>query len=157
MVAYTVADFAAPRQVLDVCIRFAVCHVGSHGASLVRGGGCSVPNIVVVIWRGSLTNLFENLPRQVQEEEFRELHSRPGVRIERIVSNGQFTPVEAPYSQTHDEWVLLLRGSAGLWIDGEGERELCPGDYILIPAHRVHRVTKTATNESTVWLAIHFC
>jgi cupin 2 domain-containing protein len=106
---------------------------------------------------GSLTNLFENLPRQAQEEEFKELLSRPGVRIERIVSNGQFTPEDAPYTQAHDEWVLLLRGSAKLWIYGEGERDLCPGDYLLIPAHRVHRVTKTTTNEPTVWLAIHFC
>jgi|ERR1700733_10416126 cupin 2 domain-containing protein len=104
-----------------------------------------------------MTNLFENLPRQVPEEEFKELLSRPGVRIERIVSNGQFTPVEAPYNQAHDEWVLLLRGSATLWIDGEGERDLGPGDYLLIPAHRVHRVTKTASSEPTVWLAIHFC
>ncbi|HJS84631.1 MAG TPA: cupin domain-containing protein, partial [Acetobacteraceae bacterium] len=97
-----------------------------------------------------------NLPLQTQEEEFRELLSRPGVRIERIVSNGQFTPVDAPYDQAHDEWVLLLRGSASLWIDGEGERDLCPGDYLLIPAHCVHRVTKTAANGPTVWLAIHF-
>ncbi|HET6308302.1 MAG TPA: cupin domain-containing protein [Rhodopila sp.] len=104
-----------------------------------------------------MTNLFENLPRQVLEEEFKELLSRPGVRIERIVSHGQFTPVEAPYNQDHDEWVLLLRGSAILWIDGEGEREMGPGDYLLIPARRVHRVTKTASNEATVWLAIHFC
>jgi cupin 2 domain-containing protein len=103
-----------------------------------------------------LPNLFDNLPLQIQEEEFMELLSRPGVRIERIVSNGQSTPVEVPYNQAHDEWVLLLRGSASLWIDGEGERDLRPGDYLLIPAHSVHRVTKTATSGSTVWLAIHF-
>ena len=103
-----------------------------------------------------MPNLFENLPLHIPEEEFKELLSRPGVRIERIVSNGQSTPLDAPYNQAHDEWVLLLRGSASLWIDGEGERDLCPGDYLLIPAHSVHRVTKTATNGPTVWLAIHF-
>lgn len=104
-----------------------------------------------------MANLFEALPVRLQEEEFTELLSRPGVRIERIVSTGQATPVDAPYNQAHDEWVLLLRGSASLWIEGEGDKELRPGDHLLIPAHRTHRVTSTADNEPTVWLAIHFC
>jgi cupin 2 domain-containing protein len=84
------------------------------------------------------------------------LLARPGVRIERIVSFGHITPIDAPYDQDHDEWVLLLRGSASLWIDGDGEQDLRPGDHVLIPAHCRHRVTRTALNEPTVWLAIHF-
>ena len=36
----------------------------------------------------------------------------------------------------HDEWVLLLSGSAGLRVEGEGERGLRPGDHVLIAAHR---------------------
>lgn len=103
-----------------------------------------------------MTNLFENLPVNTESEEFVQLLARPGCRIERIVSFGQATPVDLPYDQDHDEWVLLLRGSATLWIDGEPERELRPGDHVLIPAHRLHRVTRTAGNEPTVWLAIHF-
>jgi cupin 2 domain-containing protein len=55
------------------------------------------------------------------------------VRIERIVSTGQSTPADKPYNQEYDEWALLVSGSAGLWIEGEGERNLRPGDYILIP------------------------
>ena len=90
------------------------------------------------------------------EELFTELVTRPGVRIERIVSTGQSTPAESPYDQPHDEWVLLLRGAAGLWVDGEGELVLGPGDHVLIPAHRLHRVTWTARDEPTVWLAVHF-
>jgi cupin 2 domain-containing protein len=101
-------------------------------------------------------NLFEDLPTQIDDEEFTQLLARPGVRIERIVSHGQSTPADAPYDQDHDEWVLLLRGSASLWIDGDGERDLHPGDYRLIPAHRRHRVTRTAAHEPTVGLAIHF-
>ena len=104
-----------------------------------------------------MANLFENFPTQLAEEEFTELLARPGVRVERIVSTGQVTPADAPSDQAHDEWVLLLRGSASLWIDGDGERDLRPGDYLLIPAHRIHRVTRTAPSEPTVWLAIHFC
>jgi cupin 2 domain-containing protein len=100
-------------------------------------------------------NLFDNLPRQADEELFTELLSRKGVRIERIVSTGQSTPAGEPYNQEHDEWVLLVSGSAGLWIEGDGERELRPGDYVFIPAHRSHRVTCTAKAEPTVWLAVH--
>jgi len=102
-------------------------------------------------------NLFDNLPCEADEELFTELHSREGVRIERIVSTGQSTPADKPYHQVFDEWVLLVSGSAGLWIEGEGERDLRPGDYAFIPARRCHRVTWTAKGEPTVWLAIHFC
>jgi cupin 2 domain-containing protein len=101
-------------------------------------------------------NLFDDLPRQADEELSTELLWRKGVRIERIVSTGQSTPVDKPYKQEYDEWVLLVSGSAGLWIEGEGERELRPGDYVLIPSHRSHRVTWTANGEPTVWLAVHF-
>ncbi len=104
-----------------------------------------------------MPNLFENLPVPAGAEEFLELQSRPGVRIERIVSFGQSTPPDAPYDQDHDEWVLLLRGSASLWVDGDNERDLRPGDHVMIPARRVHRVTRTAANEPTIWLAVHFC
>jgi cupin 2 domain-containing protein len=100
-------------------------------------------------------NLFDDLPRQADEEVFTELLSRKGVRIERIVSTGQSTPAGEPYNQEHDEWVLLVSGSAGLWIEGDGERDLHPGDYVFIPAHRSHRVTWTAKAEPTVWLAVH--
>ena len=74
------------------------------------------------------------------------------VRIERIVSTGQSTPADQPHRQRHDEWVLLLAGLAGLRVEGEGERNLRPGDHVLIPAHRAHWVTYTA-NGPTIWLA----
>lgn len=102
-----------------------------------------------------MANLFDHLPAEAGEELFTELLSRPGVRIERIVSTGQSTPPDSPYDQDHDEWVLLLRGSAGLWMEGDGEQQLSPGDHVLIPARRRHRVTWTASGEPTVWLAVH--
>ena len=102
-----------------------------------------------------MSNLFENLPVGGDAEVFTELLAREGVRIERIVSTGQSTPADKPYDQGHDEWVLLLAGGAGLWIEGEGERALRPGDHVLIAAHRRHRVTWTATGEVTIWLAVH--
>jgi cupin 2 domain-containing protein len=66
-------------------------------------------------------NLVDNLPRQADKELFTELLVLKGMRIERIVSTGQSTP-DRPYNQEYDEWVLLVSGAAGLWIEGEGER-----------------------------------
>ena len=104
----------------------------------------------------ALANLFDHLPTSSPDQEIVELLSRPGVCIERIVSTGQSTPTDAPYDQAHDEWVVLLQGAAGLWVDGETERNLLPGDHLLFPAHRLHRITWTAKDEPTVWLAVHF-
>ncbi|MGE4431024.1 MAG: cupin domain-containing protein [Sphingobium sp.] len=101
-------------------------------------------------------NLLHPLPDARGGERFETLLTRPGVRVERIVSHGQATPQDAPYCQPHDEWVLLLAGRARLWIAGAGETMLRPGDQRLIPAHAAHRVTWTAPDEATVWLALHF-
>jgi cupin 2 domain-containing protein len=52
-----------------------------------------------------MINLFDDVPVGADAEIFTEVLSREGVRIERIVSTGQFTPVDKPYCQEHDEWV----------------------------------------------------
>ena len=101
-------------------------------------------------------NLFDDIPARADDEIFSELLLRDGVRIERIVSTGQSTPADKPHRQGHDEWVVLLAGSAGLRIEGELERHLRPGDQALIAANRAHWVTWTAKNEPTIWLAVHF-
>jgi cupin 2 domain-containing protein len=101
-------------------------------------------------------NLFDAIPAKATEEIATQLLAHSGLRIERIVSTGQATAVEVPYCQDHDEWVLLLAGSAGLWIEEEGEFPLRPGDCVLVPANRRHRVTFTAADGATIWLAIHF-
>ena len=121
-----------------------------------RGGGVTRSPRHAYIGDQLVINLFDDLPPRADKEIFTELLSREGVRIERIVSTGQSTPADKPHRQGHDEWVLLLAGSAGLRIEGEGERNLRPGDHLLIPADRSHWVTWTATNELTIWLAIHF-
>ena len=81
------------------------------------------------------------------------LCQREGLRIERIVSTGQATPE----GEEDDEFVLLVAGAARLLIAGETqERELHPGDWLLLPAHCRHRVTWTESGPPTVWLAVHF-
>ncbi|MCE7797940.1 cupin domain-containing protein [Sphingobium sufflavum] len=101
------------------------------------------------------SNILAPLPDASTAEVFTQLLARPGLRIERIVSAGQVTPEDAPYDQPDDEWVLLIAGSARLWIEGDGERALTPGDALLIPAHVRHRVTWTQADPPTVWLAVH--
>jgi cupin 2 domain-containing protein len=100
-------------------------------------------------------NLFDDVPARADGEIFTEVLSREDVRIERIVSTGQSTPANQPLRQGHDEWVLLLAGSAGLCIEGHGERNLRRGDHVLIAAQRAHWVTWTTKDEPTIWLAIH--
>lgn len=76
--------------------------------------------------------------------------------IEKIVSNGHFTPDNEWYDQDRAEWVILLTGSAEIIFDDNSMIDLVPGDYILIPAHKRHRVVKTDPYKESVWLAIHF-
>lgn len=102
-----------------------------------------------------MTNILTDLPDASAAEIFTLLLDRSNIRIERIVSQGQITPADAPYDQDHDEWVLLLAGAARIRIDGIGERDLRPGDTAFIPAHVRHRVTWTQSHPATVWLAVH--
>ena len=103
-------------------------------------------------------NLRRDLPaRQLPDEVVDLLLERPGLRIERIVSTGQTTPEGQWYDQEADEWVLVVAGAARLHIEGEpADRELSEGDWILLPAHCRHRVTRTRAEPLTVWLAVHF-
>ena len=90
-------------------------------------------------------------------ERFEELLRGGPFRLERIISTGQATPPGQWYDQQQAEWVVLLSGAARLRFEDESsDRELQPGDYVLIAAHRRHRVQWTAPDQVTVWLALHF-
>ncbi len=96
-------------------------------------------------------------PGSPEREIFTELLSRPGLRIERIVSRGQCSPPGFWYDQPQGEWVLLQAGAALLQIEGEAEpRRLQPGDWIDLPPRCRHRVTWTDPEEPTLWLAVHY-
>ncbi|WP_454721128.1 MULTISPECIES: cupin domain-containing protein [Cupriavidus] len=102
-------------------------------------------------------NLLADVPADRAAERFDALLERPGLKIERIVSNGQASPPGFWYDSAQDEWVLLLSGSAGLHIEGEAhERRLLPGDWLHLPAHCRHRVAWTDAAQPSVWLAVHF-
>ena len=102
-------------------------------------------------------NLYAGVLEGAAEEEFRELLSAPGLRIERIVSSGQASPPGFWYDQDEDEWVVLLAGAAAVAVAGEPEpRQLRPGSYLHIPAHVRHRVEWTSSTPPTIWLAVHW-
>lgn len=66
-----------------------------------------------------MENLFSDTPTHADEEQLNDILSRPGLRIERIVSTGQASPPGFWYDQDWDEWVVLLSGGAGLAIEGK--------------------------------------
>jgi cupin 2 domain-containing protein len=102
-------------------------------------------------------NILEVSSRPLPEELFETLAGANGVSIERIVSWGQASPEGFWYDSDRDEWVMLLKGSASLLFEGEGDFVvLRPGDSLLIPAHRRHRVEWTQPRTETIWLAVHF-
>ena len=105
-----------------------------------------------------LANLFDDLPRSTgKTEQFQELLKRPGLRIERIVSTGQCSPLDFWYDQTEGEWIAVLQGEAGLQFADESEiRHLQAGDCLDIAAHRRHRVAWTAKDQPTIWLAVFY-
>jgi cupin 2 domain-containing protein len=103
-----------------------------------------------------MDNLLRDLPATRDAEQFATLLTRPGARIERIVSTGQSTPPGEWLEQPWDEWVLLIGGAAGLMIEGGEEWRLEPGDHLLIEANSRHRVTWTGSDPPAVWLAVHF-
>jgi len=103
-------------------------------------------------------NLLADLPITALPAELMDtLLSRPGLRIERIVSTGQASPPDFWYDQDEGEWVLLLAGAARLRFADEIEaRQLKPGDWLDIVPHRRHRVEWTHAEEKTIWLAIYY-
>ena len=103
-------------------------------------------------------NLFADLSAaSAGEEAFSEIFARPGLKIERIVSQGQVSPSEFWYDQAWNEWVVVLRGSATFQFEDEpATRALGEGDYVFIPARKRHRVEWTDPQQPTVWLAVHF-
>jgi cupin 2 domain-containing protein len=105
----------------------------------------------------SIKNLFHDIPEELQEELFLDLLVTETFRVERIVSRGHSSPEGLWYDQEDGEWIILLKGAAGLrFADTPETMTLGPGDYLHIPPHVQHRVDWTAKDQDTVWLAIHY-
>ena len=104
-----------------------------------------------------MENLFADVPSTLPHELVDVLVEAPGVRLERIVSTAHRTPPGQWYDQAMNEWVIVLRGSAGLRFEDQTEVVvLGPGSVIDIPAHRRHRVEWTDPAQPTIWIALHY-
>jgi cupin 2 domain-containing protein len=106
---------------------------------------------------GNNGNVLEDLPERLPDELIQVLAQSDSIRIERIVSFGHASAPEFWYDQATSEWVMVVRGKAGLeFEDDPNIVELGPGDYVNIAAHRRHRVAWTTESEPTIWLAVHY-
>jgi len=104
-----------------------------------------------------IKNIFAKIPDSQEDELIEALLQTPGLRIARIVSHGQSSPEGFWYDQDDNEWVILLKGSAGLRFEGRADvLTLKAGDYIRIDRHQRHRVEWTDLEHETVWLAVHY-
>ena len=105
----------------------------------------------------SLKNIFENIPVDIPEELVEIISETNKIRIERIVSRKHSSPADFWYDQAENEYVILLKGKAGLTFENrDGLIVMKPGDYLNIPAHMRHRVEWTDPEEDTIWLAIYY-
>lgn len=105
----------------------------------------------------TLANLFKNIPSKLKDELVDILLEGRDVKVERIVSMGHASMPGFWYDQDLCEFVILLKGSAGLLLEGQEQLIIMhPGDYFNIPAHQKHRVEWTNPDEQTVWLAVFY-
>ena len=97
-------------------------------------------------------NLFHEVSAE-SEERIDELIRSGSVRIERIVSEGQVSPPGFWYDQEEWEYVAVLQGNTELEFDGD-RVNMSAGDWVMIPAHKRHRVAYTSSEPACVWLAV---
>ena len=98
-------------------------------------------------------NIFEPMIEKDDIEKTYSLMSSSAFELEKIVSYGQITPEGQWYDQGHDEWVMLVKGTAVLRFEDEQQLTLNAGDILTISAHQKHRVEQCSRD--AIWLALH--
>jgi len=102
-------------------------------------------------------NIYSDIPAEIPDELVEMISGNPDLRVERIVSRGHRSPDGFWYDQEENEFVLLVTGEAELLFEEEDESvHMKTGDYLIIPAHKRHRVAWTAPDRDSVWLAVYF-
>ncbi|MBT8339720.1 MAG: cupin domain-containing protein [Desulfatitalea sp.] len=102
-------------------------------------------------------SLLEGIPQKIPHEIINTICATGNVIIERIVSRGHASPEGFWYDQEKAEFVLVVKGSAGLKLENEEDIVvLKPGDYLNIGARVKHRVEWTDPTCETIWLAVYF-
>lgn len=105
----------------------------------------------------AVANLLHELPAGLPGELVETLCEAEQLRIERIVSRGHASPPGFWYDQPEHEFVVLIKGRAQLEFDDDRQPvALSAGDWLIIPAHKRHRVAWTDPGQETIWLAVHY-
>jgi cupin 2 domain-containing protein len=95
-----------------------------------------------------------DLPAYVIKEEIATVVAEGcGVRIERIVSQGQ---TSGWYDQAETEFVALLEGEAAIDFENRGSVSMKRGDVIIIKPHERHMVSYTSIDPPCVWLCVFY-
>jgi cupin 2 domain-containing protein len=126
--------------------------VGRWSGSRPASPNASEPCVAEI----TIGNLRSAIPHVLPDELFTTLAAGSSLRVERIVSRGHASEANVWYDQDESEFVLVVAGRARLEIEGEGELDLRAGDYVVLPAHKRHRVAWTSPDEDTIWLAVHY-
>ena len=103
-----------------------------------------------------MANILKNIPVNLTDEHFSALVKADNIRVERIVSLGHSSPKTGWYDQDENEWVIVLEGSGTLQYTDASELILNKGDYVNIPSHTKHKVSRTDPDQVTIWLAIFY-
>jgi len=105
----------------------------------------------------AVASLLREIPDKLPGELTETLCEAEHLRIERIISRGHASPPGFWYDQPEHEFVLLVSGRARLaFADGSPPVELVPANWLIIPAHKKHRVEWTDPEQDSVWLAVHY-
>lgn len=105
----------------------------------------------------AMGSLLEDIPKELPEELFDIICSTDHIKIERIISRGHASPDGFWYDQEKNEFVLVVKGSAGLKLENENDIVvLKPGDFLNIQNHVKHRVEWTDSTCDTIWLAVYY-
>lgn len=92
-------------------------------------------------------NVFEKVEFCQEKEIQTELFNTQDYYIERITSKGQESDF---YIQEEAEFVVLMQGTAEIWVEGQGTKQLEAGSYLFLDRRLKHRVTKTIGE--CIWL-----
>ncbi|MFC1485671.1 cupin domain-containing protein [Candidatus Latescibacterota bacterium] len=104
-----------------------------------------------------IKNIFSDISDNLPDELIEVISENQNIKIERIVSRGQKSLHDFWYDQDKNEFVFLVRGEAKLRFEDEDKIVLMKeGDYVIIKAHKRHRVEWTSPEEDTIWLSVHY-
>ncbi len=101
-------------------------------------------------------NFLANIPKVADKTEIIEVvQETKDFVIERIISSNSSSPAKGWYNQDHDEWVMVLQGSAIIEFENLQQIDLSSYDSLYIPAFTKHKVVYTSSQPYCIWLAIH--